>query len=255
MDVIRDVDPLCVAVGSVTGNVTLIAAEQSHYRTVTFCAHSHATTSVFWPSIRSVVTCGRDSERKGVFMVKLWQINDSLSPEEAPLACFTRKTSITSVYFPDPTLLFVGDRNGTVCLYRINVSGGGTDMQLIKDFGRVHSKQRVCSIFNWSEEEIASIGRNGQLVRYRLPGQRPGKEAVECEMVSSSRLCKKIDFLEKLERTSAKNGQEEVTFALGFYSTSFVIFNVETSAPLINISCGGSHRAWDGVVYVPNESK
>ncbi|XP_053407526.1 WD repeat-containing protein 6-like isoform X1 [Mercenaria mercenaria] len=108
-----------------------------------------------------------------------------------------------------------------------------TTGELIQTFPKFHGKAGVTYVC-CHDNQVYSSGRDGM---YRM---FVWNEDNQLDLLHTNRVCKSFEWLEKLEFT-----EEEDIQIHGFYTNMFMIWSVRQNQMLLEIECGGGHRAWD----------
>ncbi|WAR22367.1 WDR6-like protein [Mya arenaria] len=142
-------------------------------------------------------------------------------------------TSATLVDHLDNQMLVCGDKMGSVYVYILDFNEKkGT---LVHTFPRLHGRAGVTHICCHGNH-IYSAGRDGT---YRVYEWAEDDELV---LLNSNKVCKGMDWIERLEFSDDSSEDIQV---LGFYTDLFVVWSVQQNQKLLEVNCGGGHRAWD----------
>ncbi|XP_074641979.1 tRNA (34-2'-O)-methyltransferase regulator WDR6-like isoform X2 [Tubulanus polymorphus] len=134
-----------------------------------------------------------------------------------------------STLLPDCDLLICGDRNGTIHVYQLSDSTNNKDP--IQSFHRLHGKAGVTSLC-YHEGYVYSTGRDGCYRKYEIIEQK-------LNLLSSNKVHKGFDWIDKILFTS------DDSIILGFHTSNFVVWSLNSNQRLVEINCGGGHRTWD----------
>ncbi|XP_078668527.1 tRNA (34-2'-O)-methyltransferase regulator WDR6-like [Branchiostoma floridae x Branchiostoma belcheri] len=122
-----------------------------------------------------------------------------------------------------------GDRRGSLHCYR--KQEGGQPTQPFQSLLGIHGKTGVTSVQMY-RSHVYSTGRDGHYRQFQLCG-------TGLQLLKNNRVHKGFDWLEKL--TFSKGGE---VLAMGFHTSNFVVWSLSTNEPLLQVQCGGGHRAW-----------
>ncbi|XP_035672898.1 WD repeat-containing protein 6-like isoform X1 [Branchiostoma floridae] len=128
----------------------------------------------------------------------------------------------------DSTLV-CGDRRGSLHCYR--KQEGDEPTQPFQTLIGIHGKTGVTSLQMY-RSHVYSTGRDGHYRQFQLG-------ATGLQLLKNNRVYKGFDWLEKL--TFTKDGE---VLALGFHTSNFVVWSLSANEPLLQVQCGGGHRAW-----------
>lgn len=131
----------------------------------------------------------------------------------------------------DGSGIVVGDRTGSLFLFKLvkeNKTG-----ELVQTFLKIHGKAGVTFICCYGNQ-VYSAGRDGNYRTFVWT------ESGQLELLHINRVCKGFEWIEKLHFTD--NGDIQIQ---GFYTNLFIIWSVTQNQKLLEIECGGGHRAWD----------
>ncbi|KAK7481281.1 hypothetical protein BaRGS_00027541 [Batillaria attramentaria] len=130
---------------------------------------------------------------------------------------------VAGCLLPANSHLVCGDRNGSVHVYQLTKAVGSSISRPVQTFSKIHESAGVTSIC-YHGGTVFTAGRDGQ---YRRWGMKNGS----LELLSSSRVFKGFDWIDRLVFT------EQDLSIYGFYSAR--------GERLLEVECGGGHRAWD----------
>ncbi|XP_045190185.2 WD repeat-containing protein 6-like isoform X2 [Mercenaria mercenaria] len=137
----------------------------------------------------------------------------------------------TATLAQEGSRIVAGDRTGSLFVYMfVDESKTG---ELIQTFPKFHGKAGVTYVC-CHDNQVYSSGRDGM---YRM---FVWNEDNQLDLLHTNRVCKSFEWLEKLEFT-----EEEDIQIHGFYTNMFMIWSVRQNQMLLEIECGGGHRAWD----------
>ncbi|XP_052225658.1 WD repeat-containing protein 6-like isoform X3 [Dreissena polymorpha] len=127
--------------------------------------------------------------------------------------------------------LLCGDKIGTLYLYRLHDQEG----VLVQTFPKCHGKVGVTHV-SCHGDRVYSAGRDGT---YRL---YEWSDSGQLNILHSHRVCKGLEWIERL--VVPEEGPDNIQVQ-GFYSNLFVVWSVLQNQKLLEVPCGGGHRAWD----------
>ncbi|CAH1258397.1 WDR6 [Branchiostoma lanceolatum] len=130
---------------------------------------------------------------------------------------------------PKDSTLVCGDRRGSLHCYR--KQDGDEPTQPVQSLIGIHGKTGVTSL-QIHRSHVYSTGRDGHYRQFQLG-------ATGLHLLKNNRVYKGFDWLEKL--TFSEDGE---MLALGFHTSNFVVWSLSANEPLLQVQCGGGHRAW-----------
>ncbi|KAI8479652.1 WD repeat-containing protein 6, partial [Branchiostoma belcheri] len=122
-----------------------------------------------------------------------------------------------------------GDRRGSLHCYR--KQEGGQPTQPFQSLLGIHGKTGVTSVQMY-RSHVYSTAEMGTTDSFSVCG-------TGLQLLKNNRVYKGFDWLEKL--TFSKGGE---VLAMGFHTSNFVVWSLSTNEPLLQVQCGGGHRAW-----------
>ncbi|XP_022096573.1 WD repeat-containing protein 6-like isoform X2 [Acanthaster planci] len=129
--------------------------------------------------------------------------------------------------------LVCGDRRGSVLLYT-NLHRTRPEEKLVgptHSLPCIHGKSGVTHVC-YHAGCIYSTGRDGMYRQNRLQGTR-------LEMMNTCKVYKGFEWIENISFTAADD-----VLVCGFHASSFIVWSHKSNEKLIQIHCGGGHRAW-----------
>ncbi|KAL3864776.1 hypothetical protein ACJMK2_006430 [Sinanodonta woodiana] len=108
---------------------------------------------------------------------------------------------------------------------------GVVTAQLIQSFPKIHGKTGVTDVC-FHDNQVYTCGRDGHYRQYDWQNK--------LVLLNSYRVSKGFEWIDKLMITE----EGQITF-LCFHNNKFVLWSVEENQRLLEITCGGGHRAWD----------
>ncbi|XP_052770439.1 WD repeat-containing protein 6-like [Mya arenaria] len=221
-----------IAIGNIRGTLRVIDITDSKSVTQTDVqACEGKILSIVWLDTSILLTTGPSG------IMDMWKYSGhsltGFSQCELPHSKQRFVTSATLVDHLDNQMLVCGDKMGSVYVYILDFNEKkGT---LVHTFPRLHGRAGVTHICCHGNH-IYSAGRDGT---YRVYEWAEDDELV---LLNSNKVCKGMDWIERLEFSDDSSEDIQV---LGFYTDLFVVWSVQQNQKLLEVNCGGGHRAWD----------
>ncbi|KAL4231612.1 WD repeat-containing protein 6 [Mactra antiquata] len=130
--------------------------------------------------------------------------------------------------------IICGDRTGSLFVYKLIEDKAIGD--LIQTLPKLHGKGGVTYI-GCHGDYIYTTGRDGVYRLFDLDDNS------NLHLLQNKKVLKGLDWIEKLNIIDNDNIQ-----VIGFHSDTFIIWSIEENQKLLEIECGGGHRAWD-IIY------
>ncbi|XP_046362387.2 WD repeat-containing protein 6-like [Haliotis rufescens] len=158
------------------------------------------------------------------------------APSLAKTACLTlpvckQRWASAGVLCAALGVLVCGDRGGTVHCYHINPGDQATATLPASSFAKIHGKAGVTDVC-YHGNTVYTSGRDGQYRQWDVTDR-------ELTLRSSHRVMKGMDWIDRLHVTA------DDTLVYGFHSSCFTLWSVTQNLRLMDVECGGGHRAWD----------
>ncbi|OWF38296.1 WD repeat-containing protein 6-like [Mizuhopecten yessoensis] len=233
-----------VALGNISGTLRLLFTKQSdttcnvmdlEWCQKDFDVHRGKVYSINWISASSLLTSGPDGE------MIYWELGLSSNQVTLQKLCSLElppcKHRWVSAATMTSDLLVCGDRGGSVHVYCMRTSPSPQSQSSVQTFYRIHGKTCVTHIC-YHDNYIYSAGRDGTYNQY---------EVIEDKLVllHSNKIHKGFDWLDRLDFTC----KDRDLLVYGFHSNNFVLWSNQNNQRLVQIPCGGGHRAWDSRIH------
>ncbi|XP_046542365.1 WD repeat-containing protein 6-like [Haliotis rubra] len=158
------------------------------------------------------------------------------APSLSKAACLTlpvckQRWASAGALCADLGVLVCGDREGTVHCYHIIQGAQEAPTLPSSSFAKIHGKAGVTDVC-YHGNTVYTSGRDGQYRQWDLTDR-------ELKLRSSHRVMKGMDWIDRLQVTA------DDTLVYGFHSSRFTLWSVTQNLRLMDVECGGGHRAWD----------
>ncbi|XP_069139917.1 tRNA (34-2'-O)-methyltransferase regulator WDR6-like [Argopecten irradians] len=233
-----------VALGNISGTLRLLYTKQSDpsstSMSVEWCqsdvdVHTGKVYSITWISASCLLTSGPDGE------MVLWNLELSSNQTKLHKKCCLdlppSKHRWVSAATVTSDLLVCGDRMGSVHVYTLRTSSVVQSQSPAQTFYRIHGKTCVTHIC-CHDNYIYTAGRDGIYNQYEVKEEK-------LALLHSNKIHKGFDWLDRLDFT-CKDGD---LLVYGFHSNNFVLWSSQNNQRLVQIPCGGGHRAWDSRIH------
>ncbi|XP_067657544.1 tRNA (34-2'-O)-methyltransferase regulator WDR6-like isoform X2 [Haliotis asinina] len=131
----------------------------------------------------------------------------------------------------DLGVLVCGDRGGTVHCYHVSLGDEETSSLPSSSFAKIHGKAGVTDVC-YHGNMVYTCGRDGQYRQWDVTDR-------DLKLRSTHRVMKGMDWIDRLQVTA------DDTLVYGFHSSHFTLWSVTQNLRLMDVECGGGHRAWD----------
>ncbi|XP_071793458.1 tRNA (34-2'-O)-methyltransferase regulator WDR6-like [Asterias amurensis] len=230
------------AIANIHGNVKVIALDSGR-TLVEEAIFSGKMLNLCWMDEENLFASGPDGL---VFWLKLSRSSDRFSlgkhtSFKLPEAQQRWLTTITLIPHQEGAVV-CGDRRGSVLLYSQLQRGKGEED--LEPAGPahcllgVHGKAGVTHVCHHAGY-VYSSGRDGTYRQYGIQGTR-------LQMLNTFKVFKGFNWIESIAFTSSDD-----IMVSGFHSSSFLIWSTQSSEKLVEIQCGGGHRAWGFATCIP----
>ncbi|XP_060064987.1 WD repeat-containing protein 6-like [Ylistrum balloti] len=233
-----------IALGNITGTLRLFYTNQSDtscnlvdlvWSQKDFDVHTGKIYSIHWISASSLLTSGPDGE------MIYWEFriisNQASLQKIHSLELPPSKHRWVSAATTTSDLLVCGDRVGSVYVYTLGTSLSPQSQSPVQTFYRIHGKTcvtHICCHNNY----VYTAGRDGTYNQYEINEEK-------LVLLHTNRIHKGFDWLDRLDFTY-KDGD---LLVYGFHSNNFVLWSSLNNQRLVQIPCGGGHRAWDSRIH------
>ncbi|XP_033756154.1 LOW QUALITY PROTEIN: WD repeat-containing protein 6-like [Pecten maximus] len=233
-----------VALGNITGTLRLLFTSQSDTSCSTmdmewcqkdFDVHTGKVYSINWISATSLLTSGPDG--KMIFWELRLSSNQATLHKKCSLELPPCKHRWVSAATMTSDLLVCGDRGGSVHVYSMRTSFSPHSQSPVQTFYRIHGKTCVTHIC-CHDNYIYTAGRDGTYNQYEVNEEK-------LVLLHSNKIHKGFDWLDRLDFT----GKDGDLLVYGFHSNNFVLWSSQNNQRLVQIPCGGGHRAWDSRIH------
>ncbi|XP_014662156.1 PREDICTED: WD repeat-containing protein 6-like [Priapulus caudatus] len=231
-----------VLLGDIAGNICLQSAIDADVDVADASAHAGKVLGLTWAGDDTFLSTGPEGD------LALWRVCDagtSLSMRTLRRYVLPRCSQRwVTAGVVQGRLLVCGDRGGTVHAYRVSEPSGVSTVaedtsectdwrQPVQSFARVHGKAGVTDVLRSGSDLVLTAGRDGQYRQWKIDGSS------RLKLMYSNRGCKGLDWIEKI--ILAKDD----LWICGFHSSNLVVWSTTLACRLLQVPCGGGHRAWD----------
>ncbi|XP_049805330.1 WD repeat-containing protein 6 isoform X2 [Schistocerca nitens] len=227
-----------LAIASCDGEILVMSDENCcRGETLTKLVEVHssegAISSLHWASDDCLLVCSSSGP------MELWKLK-AVGDECQSLTCLQKfslptkkRSSVMTAVIHDSHLLF-GDRTGNIHVYGLITTddNNGTVMLDKLHTKHQHGKESVTFIMSL-KSEIISVGRDGLLCWFTVANKTLHEVSV-CRLP-----------MEWPARILIANGGILIA---GFVDVKFIVWSHEEKRILLEVQCGGGHRAWDCAV-------
>ncbi|KAK7109625.1 tRNA (34-2'-O)-methyltransferase regulator WDR6-like [Littorina saxatilis] len=243
-------DKTYLAIASITGHVRVLQRVEgtSDVRETKSSLHSGKICGLTWVDDHHILTTGLqgfcvlatvEHTPEGALTLSVlaqlglpvckhrWVVSGCLISPSSQAGSWTSPEESVAMY------LACGDRSGSVHCYQLACSATGQAASLppTQTFAKVHGSAGVTCVC-YHDNTVYTTGRDGQYRRWTINNG-------QLQLLNSSRVFKGFDWIDRLWV------EEDGLYILGFYSSKFVVWDQKQGETLLEVECGGGHRAWD----------
>ncbi|XP_054168533.1 WD repeat-containing protein 6-like [Oppia nitens] len=214
-----------IVLGSKFGDIAVVTIKMNLDNPLDICVkrvYTSKVLSVCFVDCNHFVSCGLNG------VVKVMSVNTMTTISEYVLPNSRHRWPVDGLIYEK--LLILGDRCGSVFVYKIN------EEKPFKEFRHLHGSNGVTAIkLKPKSKFMYSSGRNGKICEFLLEDQN-------CILLRAYRIFSDMEWIGNFTFDDTTN---QLSYVYGFESRNFVIWDEIQQRFIESVDCGGGHRSWD----------